>query len=218
MGIISYIRKIQRHVTLQLRKSGMDVAIDSTSFSLITSSKWFDIRIKRVSKRKDHIKLHIIIDVNTGIIHHFTITDWKRNDTYEFRTLINYLPRLGKVIGDKGYSSRKNCQAVAEKKGIPYLCFKTNVTGKAKGYSAWKISINAFMDNPKKWMEEYYNRSIVESVFASIKRCWGSNIRSKKGWLKKKELAIKVLAYNIKRTLYIERAEKVGISLWTNCK
>ena len=61
----------------------MDVAVDSSGFSLKTSSKWFDIRIKRKSEKKDYLKLHIVMDVETGIILHFSITDWKGADSRE---------------------------------------------------------------------------------------------------------------------------------------
>jgi hypothetical protein len=54
----AYIRAISRLITFQMRRRGMDVAIDSSGFSLKTSSKWFDIRIK----------LHIVIDVETNVI------------------------------------------------------------------------------------------------------------------------------------------------------
>jgi len=47
-------------------------------------------------------------------------------------------------------------------------------------------------------MDEYHVRSIVEAVFSSIKRCFGPDIKSIKGWLKRRELAAKVLAYNTK--------------------
>lgn len=213
-----YIRKVSRHVTFHLRRRGMDVVVDSSGFSLKTSSRWFDIRVRRVSKRKDHVKIHIVIDANSLVILHFTITGWRGSDSKEFKRLIKDLPRLEKVAGDKIYSSRKNCQMVADKGGTPYLSFKSNVTGKAKGYPAWKISFRAYSDNPDEWMNEYHIRSVVEAVFASIKRCWGSDIKSRKGWLKRRELCIKVVAYNTKRTLYIERAEELEIPLWVHCK
>ena len=60
-----------------------------------------------------YLKLHIVMDVETGIILHFTITDWKGSDAKEFKRLIRDLPR--KAAGDKAYSSRVNCQAVADK-------------------------------------------------------------------------------------------------------
>ena len=196
----------------------MDVVVDSSGFSLKTSSKWFDIRIKRKSNKKDYLKLHIVMDVETGIILHFSITDWKGSDSKEFKRLISDLPRLGKVAGDKAYSSRANCQAVADKKGKPFLCFKANATGKAKGYPAWQISFRAYTDNPGEWMDEYHIRSIIEAAFSSLKRCWGPDIKSVKGWLKWRELALKVLAYNVKRVLYMERAKDLGIPLWVNCQ
>ena len=214
----SYIRLISRLVTFQMRQRGMDVAVDSSGFSLKTSSKWFDIRIKRKSNKRDYLKLHIVMDVETGIILHFSITDWKGSDSKEFQRLIRDLPRFGKVAGDKAYSSRANCQAVADKKGKPFLCFKANATGKAKGYPAWQISFRAYTDNPDEWMAEYHIRSIIEAAFSSLKRCWGPDIKSIKGWLKRIELSLKVLAYNVKRGLYIERAKDLGIPLWVNCQ
>ena len=36
--------RISKLVTFQMRRRGMDVAVDSSGFSLKTSSKWFDIR------------------------------------------------------------------------------------------------------------------------------------------------------------------------------
>ena len=70
----------------------MDIAVDSSGFSLKTSSKWFDLRIKRKSEKKDYLKFHIVIDVDTEIIWHFTITDWKGADAKEFKRLIQIYP------------------------------------------------------------------------------------------------------------------------------
>ncbi|MEA3488623.1 MAG: hypothetical protein U9R10_05175, partial [Euryarchaeota archaeon] len=56
------------------------------------------------------------------------------------------------------------------------------------------------------------------SLLSSIKRCLGSDIKSIKGWLKRRELAIKVLAYNIKWVLSIKKAEELGIPLWVDCQ
>ena len=213
----SYIRLISRQITLRMRRDGMNIILDSSGFSLKTSSTWFDIRIRRMSERKDHMKLHIVVDADTLVILHFTITGWRTNDSKEFNRLIRDLPRLGKVAADKAYVSRAHCQAVADKGGTPYLCFKSNSTGKAKGCAAWKVSFRAYTSNPKEWMDEYHIRNIVEAVFSSIKRCWGSDIRCRNGWLKRKTLAIKTLAYNIKRVLLVERAEELGTPVWVQC-
>ena len=79
----------------------------------------------------------------------------------------------------------------------------------AKGYPAWYIR-GVFL-NKDEWMDEYHIRSVVESVFSSIRRCL---VPILKGWLKRRELAIKVLAYNIK--IYIKMAKDLGITLWVS--
>lgn len=211
---MSYIRRVNHHLILRFRRRGMTVAVDSSGFSLSNSSKWFDIRIRRTNSRKDSMKLHIVIDVDTGIIHQFTITDWKRHDSKEFGKLVNSLPKIAKALGDKAYSSRKNCEIVAKRGGKPFLIFKENATGRSKGSPEWKISFQEYKNNPKAWKDIYHLRSLVESVFSSIKKRWNSHIASRKGWYKRRELALKVVCYNLKQVLYNQRAEELGIGLW----
>jgi len=211
---IKYIRKVMNRVTRFLRRKKMNIAVDSSGFRTGNSSIWYDIRIKRRNKRKDCIKLHISIDVDTGVIHWFTMTPSKRHDSPEFKNLIKHLPELGSVLGDKGYSSRNNCQIVADKKGIPYLLFKDNATNKAKSKPAWIISIRDYKNNTEEWLSIYHLRSIVESVFSSIKKRWGSFLRSRKKWMQKKELSLKVLSYNVKQVLLLRYADERKIPLW----
>jgi transposase len=215
---IPYIRNVINQAISFLRRRGMNVAVDSTGFRTGNSSIWYDIRIRRKNTKHDCIKLHISIDVGTGIIHWFTITPSKRHDSPEFSTLLKHLPTLGEVYGDKGYCSRKNCQIIADKKGTPYLLFKDNATNRAKGKPAWIISIRAYKKNTEQWLETYHARSIVESVFSSIKRRWGSFLRSQRKWMQKKELCLKVLSYNIKQVLLITYARESKIPLWKSCE
>ena len=211
---IKYIRKVMNRVTRFLRRKKMNIAVDSTGFRTGNSSIWYDIRIRRRNKRKDCIKLHISIDVETGIIHWFTMTPSKMHDSPEFKNLIKHLPELGNVLGDKGYSSRKNCQIVADKNGKPYLHFKDNATNKAKSKPAWIISIREYKNNTEEWLSTYHLRSIVESTFSSIKKRWGSFLRSRKKWMQKKELSLKVLSYNVKQVLLVRYANERKIPLW----
>jgi transposase len=215
---IPYIRNVMNQAISFLRRKGMNIAVDSTGFRSGNSSIWYDIRIRRKNTKRDCIKLHICMDADIGIIHWFTITSSKRHDSPEFRTLLKHLPTLGEVYGDKGYSSRDNCQIVVDKNGVPYLHFKDNATNKAKGKPAWIISIRAYKKNTKKWLETYHIRSIVESVFSSIKRRWGSFLRSQRKWMQKKELSIKVLSYNIKQVLLVTYAKESKIPLWKSCE
>jgi len=211
---IKYIRKVMNRVTRFLRRKGMNIAVDSTGFRTSNSSIWYDIRIKRKNKRKDCIKLHVSMDIDTGIIHWFTMASWNRHDSKEFENLIKHLPELGATFGDKAYPSRGNYQLVVDKNGIPFLCFKENATNKAKGKPAWIMHIRKYKKDKENWMDTYHLRSIVESVFSSIKKRWGSFLRSKKKWMQKKELSLKVLSYNIKQVLLVQYARECKIPLW----
>ena len=91
---------------------------------------------------------------------------------------------------------------------------KDNATNKAKGKPAWIISVRAFKNNTKEWLSVYHLRSIVESVFSSIKKRWGSFLRSRQKWMQRKELSLKVLSYNVKQVLLVQYAEECKIPLW----
>jgi transposase len=209
---ITYIRKVMNRVTRFLRRKKMNIAVDTTGFSTQNSSIWYDIRIERQGKRKDCLKLHVSVD--TGVIHWFTITPWNRHDSKEFEHLIKHLPELGNVLGDKAFSSRNNCQLIADKNGTPYLCFKKNARSNAKGKPAWIVSFRAHKRDSDAWLAVYHLRSIIESVFSSIKKRWGSFLLSRRRWMQKKELALKVFSYNIKQVLMVRYAKERKVPLW----
>ncbi len=180
---ITYIRKVMNRITRFLRRKKMNIAVDTTGFSTHNSSTWYDIRIERHGSRRDCIKLHVSVDIDTGVIHWFTITLWNRHDSKEFERLIKHLPELGNVLGYKAFSSRNNCQLIADKNGTPYLCFKKNARSNAKGKPAWLVSFRAHKQDSDAWLVVYHLRSIIESVFSSIKKRWGNFLLSRKRWM-----------------------------------
>jgi len=213
---IKYIRKTMNLITRFLRKKKMTIAVDSTGFSTHQSSTWYDIRIARQGSRRDCIKLHIGVDVHTGVVHSFTTTRWNRHDSREFARLIKHLPELEKVLGDAAYSSRANCQLVADKHGTPYLSFRVDAARRPRGSLAYVVSFQTRKRDPEGWLAVYHLRSIVESVFSSMKRRWGSFLQSRKRWMQKRELALKVLAYDVKQVLMVRYARDRKVALWVN--
>lgn len=211
----SYMRWIMARMIYRYRRHGLVVAVDGTGFSLSSSSRWYDIRVGRMGERHDFLKLHIAIDVETGVIHAFTITGGMAHDSPEFERLLRCLPRIAKCLGDSAYSSRKNCEIVVEKGGKPYLKFKANATARAGASYGWKISYQEYKKDPENWLAMYHLRNIVESVFYSIKKRWHGFLKSRLGWMRRKELALKVLAYNLKQVVYLDRAAEIGIPLRT---
>ncbi len=218
MGRLSlpYVRKVMRMVVAKYRRNGITAVLDSSGFSLSSSSKYFDIRVKRVNSRKDFLKLHVCMDVETGLVLSFVITGGSGSDSKQLWKLLRHLPRIARCIADKAYSSRKNCEIVVEKGGKPYLKFRATATGRARGSLAWKESFRAHEEDKEAWMAVYHLRSLVESLFGSLKRRWGDFLRSRRGWMRRKEMALKVICYDVKQALYLERAAEVGTALWEN--
>ena len=210
-----YIRRVIRSLVWRLRRAGMNVAMDATGFSLTNRSMWFNIQVRRYGYKRECIKLHIAVDVDTGVIHSFTVTGALDNDSPEFARLIKELPCLGNVMADAAYSSYNNLRLVTEKGGEPYIRFKKSATGTTHTPRSWRGSFRKYSADPEAWMATYHRRSIVEAVFSSIKRTWGSTIRSRKYWNQRRELALKVLAYDVRQVLYNERARVLGVDLRT---
>lgn len=210
-----YIRKLNALPIRKYRQRGMDITVDSSGFRTSNTSKWFDIRIGKKNTRQKYLKLHIAVDITTGIIQAFTVTPGRRHGSPQFSRLMHRLPDVGKVMADKGFSSRENCQIVADKGGTPYICFKDNATGRTKGSLAWSASYQAYQENEEAWMDEYHKRELAEAVFSSLKQRWNETIASRRSWLRWRELAIKVLVYNTKQLLCCQRAKETGVDLWT---
>lgn len=218
MGFVSmaYIRRLIR---LACRKTvkRLIAATDSSGFSSRNTSVWFDIRIRRKNRRRDCIKLHIVMDVQRGYILDFHITGPYANDCPVLKKLLRDVEFLQKLVADAGYLSRKNCVLIGERNGKPYIWVKKNTTAKPKNSREWKVMVRCFTKHRAAFKRAYHCRSLVEAVFASIKKRWNSKLRSVKKWFQRKELAIKVLCHNIKEYLYNWRAGQIGISRWKAC-
>jgi hypothetical protein len=209
-----YIREFNQKLVKPFKLMNMDVIPDSSGFQLIGRSPWYDIRIGRTNERKDNDKLHILIGYATGIIFDFSITDYRKHDSPRLKGLLSRLYSLGRVPGDSAYLSRDNCRLIAKKGGTPFFHPKSNTIKKPKGVKAWRDMVTFFLKKPIEWLENYHIRSYVEAVFSSIKKCFGRCLRAVKKRMQNKELAMKVVSYNIKQTLYNEMAEKWNLDLW----
>lgn len=218
MNLVSLklLRKILK-ITVQRATKKLRVAPDSSGFSTRNSSVWFDIRIKRKNTRKECVKLHIIVDIDRGYVLDFHTSDSKQHDSPILKKLLRNIENLEKLVADAGYLSRENCIYVGEKGGKPYIWVKKSCTKKPKGAVEWKVMVNCFIKHRGGFKKAYHCRSFVEAVFSSIKRRWGSMLKSIKKWNQKRELTIKVICYNIKEHLYNLRAEQLDISRWKAC-
>lgn len=111
---------------------------------------------------------------------------------------------LGNIATDPGLLSRRNAQYVADNGGTPYLKPKKNIqlNTRARGCPAWKQMIQNHYQNKPKWKRHYNPRAIMEAMIRSIKRRFSETLLSKKRQCQKKEVQLKVAAYNALRLGY----------------
>jgi transposase len=112
------------------------------------------------------------------------------------------------------YSSRANIEFISENKGIAYIPFKSNATGKARGSLIWKRMFHYFKFKEAEFLEHYHKRSNVESTFMAIKTKFGDCLKSKNFVSQTNELLCKIIAYNV--VVLIHEMHELGINIKLN--
>jgi len=212
-----YVRRFNKLVVGRFLKRKLTVIVDSTGIRLLTSSAWYDIRIGRKNRRTDNVKLHLAVAASRNVIVEYKITGVRRGDSPQLGFLLRNLKEVLRVIGDCGYLSRKNCDIVVEKNGKPFFKLKSNTTGKSRGSRAWK-KMTRFAAECKEIFDKIYHvRSQIEGVNAALKKRYGNFVRSVKRKARNTCLALRVVAFNIKQTLYDRLARRLGVPFWIMC-
>ena len=187
-------------------------AVDSSGLSSAFYSRWLDERIKPV-KEHEWVKVHLMCGVKSGIVTSIEVSDGHSNDSPHFPKLLNDTAqnfRVKEVCADKGYISRSNLEAAFDVGAVPYIPFKSNTTGKAKGSLAWQRMFYYYRFHEEQFMERYHQRSNVESTFSSLKRKFSSKLMMKGEVGQVNEALAMVLCYNI--TVLVREAFENGIT------
>lgn len=214
---MKYIRRLNKRAVRRFRRKKMIVILDATGFRVKTSSGWHDIRIKRMNKRKDYDKLHIVIDARRGAILDFQITGSNTHDSTKLKALLRDINEILRVFGDAGYLPRKNCKIIMSKGGKQFFALKKNTKVKESDPDVGKKMVAFARENMGEWEKIYHLRSYVEAIFSAIKRRFGEKLTAIKRRIRRKQLALKVLAYNIKQVLYDKTAVALGVPYWVEC-
>lgn len=198
--------------SLPFKSIETDFAIDSSGFSTAMFSRWVNSRLGQSKEKRDWLKAHIMVGVNTNVITSVKITDGSVSDSPQFTELVKYTAQnfqVKEVSADKGYSSRENIKAVEDVGGQAFIMFRKNANPRRMGSALWKKMFYYFQLNQEEFMEHYHKRSNVESTFSMIKRKFGSNIRSKNKTAQINEILYKVLCHNI--CVLIQGINELGI-------
>jgi hypothetical protein len=177
------------------------VAVDSSGLEERRRSDYYVFRIQKAVRRREFRKLHLASEsrLPEKPIYSWELTDALRGDSPLLIPLLERIDGpLGDVSADKAYPSRKNAQYVADRGGTPFLMPKANSTTKAKGHPAWKRMVRFRRERPKAFGKRYHKRSNGEATNGAFKGRFGGHLRSRKWWNQKREVAQKVVAYNLR--------------------
>lgn len=177
------------------KKKIKTAAIDASGFETSHMSYHYANAWNRQDKRKhrSYLKVSIGICTDSQYILSQKIRIGPRNDTIDFEPVLKDV-NCKYVVADKGYDSKKNRYFVLRDMGAyPHIPYR-----KMSGRNYERSGV------PLKFDEKiYHQRSKVETVFSVIKRKYGSFILSKSFETQKKEVLIRMIAYNIDRKLII---------------
>lgn len=193
-------------------KKPIDLALDSSGIRIIGRSIWYSIRTKRKGTKKECDKVHIGVSLCSLIITDFAMTNGKRNDSPLLRILLKGYKILGLILVDKGYSNKTNALFVSKKGGAYFSPFKCNAV--AEGLNVWAYLKRLWNIFPSLCNGIYNKRSVVEAVFSALKKRYGDKLHCRKWYSRRREMALRFLAYNLRIIIGIQIAREKQIPLW----
>ena len=109
-------------------------------------------------------------------------------------------------------------QYVVDKNGAAFIPFKKNATAKSKGNPAWKFAFNLWKICKSMYQSIYHQRSKVEAVFSALKHRYGDTLFCRTAKMRRKEMALRFIAYNLKIILYYRYAVDNNLNLWVRAQ
>jgi hypothetical protein len=188
-----------------LRALESTFAADSTGFGTSTYHRWHDEKYGRENrepkKKHDWLKLHAMCGVKTHAITSVLVTDTGlgSGDSPRLPGLIAATHAKGwtmnEVAADMGYLSNENFEAIEAVGALPLIPFKVN--NKGNGPAAWRRAWGLFTYRREDFLKLYHQRSNVEAVFSSLKRKFGSSVKSIAFEAQVNEVLLKCLCHNL---------------------
>src|SRR3989338_8398463 len=169
-------------------------------------------------RKRECDKVHLAVCADLLLILNWKITNGRRHDCQFFVVLLKPFKWLGNVIADKGYLSRVNFQFVYDRKGQAYIPFKKGKkkgsTDSPKSHPAWKFAFHFWKTLNGIYMCIYHQRSRIEAVFSAIKKRYGDKLNCKNARMRRKEMSLRLIAYNIRILICTRHAKKNNLPLW----
>lgn len=142
----------------------------------------------------------MIISTATLLILSMAVSKGTKHDAPLLERLLRSIPKgYGDFCADSAYLSRRVCSLIRKKGRTPFIKPKKKTLLKKKGSQTWREMIELYLNDRYEFDKRYHRRSLVESVYSALKGCFENPLFSRKRRMQKRELMLKVIAYNIGR-------------------
>lgn len=193
-----------------------NVAVDSSGFSITEFFGWCEERWG-VENRRVWLKLHALVDIDTGEILAYVLTYNDVGDPRMLPLLMELATRSGHKIkqlyADGAYGSHDNWEIMSKEYHCRFITsFRVNTVPKNRGCVARGDAAREWCILPyDEWVERsgYGRRWKVEVVFSDIKRLISECFRSHSENGHKTVSVMRVLAYNNHKQ---NRAQIMGVT------
>ena len=176
-----------RRFLLQTKPKTKLTAIDATGIDSWQRSRHYERRIGEA--QMSYAKLDIIVDTESLFVIDHVLHMKPRHDIIAAKSMLCRTKLKGKMLADKGYDSEP-LHKLAHSKGIDFFApVRKSNRKRPRGFFRKKC---VHQD------EQYSRRNTVESAIHATK-CQIPNLRSKLHYMKKREMALALLVYNIER-------------------
>jgi hypothetical protein len=189
---MSVLRRINDAIISVLKTT--KAALDGTGINMHHRSRHYERRAKL-----DYLpngKLDILANIE-----HFTINDWQftvkeRHDVYASKRIMRRQKCVHNVElwGDKGHDCEE-LHEIADAKGFVLLA-PTRRSGRKRPKGRFRRKVDALIE-----AKGCYERPKVETVFSILKRVYGETIRAIEPYMKKREMAWKIIAMNTEKMI-----------------
>ena len=168
---------------------------DATGVAIIRYAEWEDAK-RGIVSRREFVKLHIVTDVKGRKIVSCAVTRGRAHDSPVFREMIKNVPDgVGCVMLDAGYDANENYRMIRSTGRRPVICTRKNHV--VKGFGPRAEMLRWQEKNPEEFEKTYHQRSIVESVFSSLKCRFTAVVRAKKMATQRLQLLLRCVCYNL---------------------
>lgn len=160
---------------------------DGTGFSRTYASRYYLQRIDRLTKTERHVQVISLIDIKKRKFLAVEIFAKPKHEARKIPNLHKQFPKIKTLILDKGFDAE-------------WLHKYLNNKGT---FSIIPVRKNCKRGKFRKFMKKYFDysiywqRNIIESLFSSIKKLFGTHLLSKNIKTQSSEIFCRLIAYNL---------------------